>query len=63
MNQCEVVGVCSATKATNGGRFTRRLSGVMDSASDFGSEGCGFESHLGRCFSTFLLNYSEIETN
>ena len=24
--------------------------GVMDSASDFGSEGCGFKSHLGRYF-------------
>ena len=29
-------------------------SGVMDSASDFGSEGCGFKSHLGRYF---LLQY------
>ena len=30
--------------------LSTRLSGAMDSASDFGSEGCGFESHLGRFF-------------
>lgn len=27
-----------------------RPGGVMDSASDFGSEGCGFKSHPGRYF-------------
>ena len=30
--------------------FHVRFSGVMDSASDFESEGCGFESHLDRIF-------------
>ena len=30
--------------------LTQRPCGVMDSASDFGSEGCGFKSHRGRSF-------------
>ena len=39
--------------------FHVRLSGVMDSASDFGSEGCGFKSHLGRtfCLYLFIINH------
>ena len=39
-----------ALNATKGVGSQRRPSGVMDSASDFGSEGCGFKSHLGRSF-------------
>ena len=32
------------------GFMSIRLGGVMDSASDFGSDGCGFKSHPGRTF-------------
>ena len=40
----------SALERKPGKGCQHRLSGAMDSASDFGSEGCGFESHLGRSF-------------
>ena len=34
--------------------FYKCPSGAMDSASDFGSGGCGFESHLGLFFVIYL---------
>ena len=49
--------------------YHNRPSGVMESASDFESEGCGFKSHLGRsfcnqknlqCFYTETLNHGKI---
>ena len=41
---------CYLNVASNVCIGKQRPGGVMDSASDFGSEGCGFKSHLGRYF-------------
>ena len=42
-----------------------RLRGAMDSASDFGSEGCGFKSHRGRFFCTTVctLAFASFESS
>ena len=46
---------CNCHNASSYSTGMQRLCGAMDSALDFGSKGCGFESHRSRFFSTFFF--------
>ena len=56
-----VVQLARRLKSTVSGTFTYRPCGLMDKASDFGSEDCRFESCHGRDF--FGKNTSKIQTH